>query len=123
MSSSARNNAGAAAQSRASDGKGFPATAAGLFVGIHASEAFVEAITREIDFRASDITNAFGVNADLHPVLFKQGVFCARLVDVFHLVGQAGAAGGLDAQAKAYAFAALLEIAGDMARRSFANGD
>src|SRR5690606_10536646 len=101
----------------------FPAAAAGLLVGVHKLEALVQTFTHEVDFSAVDVAHAFGVDEDLHTVLFEQQVFRPRLVNVFHFVGQARATGRLDAQAQADTLAAFFEIAGDMARGPFADGD
>src|SRR6187551_114113 len=112
-----RGSAAPGSAATALDAKRLPTAAAVLLARVVELEAFVEAFADEVELGAVDVGQAFGVDQDLYAVALEDMVLGRHFVGVLELVGQARAAGGLDAQAHANALAAARDIAADMAGR------
>ena len=94
--------------------KRLAATAFVFDVRIVELEAFVQSFALEVKFGAVDVRQALRVDENLDAVRYEDLVFRCALIDIFQLVGQAGTAGRLHAQAHADALAALAEVAADV---------
>src|SRR6185369_11293038 len=103
--------------------EGLAAAAAVLLARVLELEAFVQPLANEVEAGAVDVRQALRVDDDLDAVVLEDVVLRRELVGVFELVGQARAAGRLHAQTHADAPASLAEVAGDVPRRGFGEGD
>src|ERR1700712_4771993 len=74
------------------------ATAAVALVGVVEPEALVQAFAHEVELGAVDVGEALRIDQQLHAVVLEDDVLGRHFIDVLQLVGQARAAGGLDAQ-------------------------
>src|SRR3954465_10798004 len=99
------------------DAETLSAAAAVPLVRIVELEAFIEALAHEVEFRAVDVGKALRVDQQLDAVVLEHDVLRRYVIDVLQLVGQAGAAGGLHAQAHTHALATLGQITGHVPRR------
>src|SRR3990167_1503806 len=102
-----------------SDSETLAATATVALIGVVEAEAFVQALAHEIELCAVDVGQTLRVHQHLDAVVLEHHIFRCNLVGVFQLVSEAGAAGGLDAQAHAHALATLGDVTGDVPRSGF----
>src|SRR6478609_637929 len=92
------------------DAETLSAAAAVPLVGVVELEALVEAFTHEVELRAVDVRQALRVDQQLDAVVLEHDVFGRHVIDILQLVSQAGAAGGLHAQAHTDPLAPLGEV-------------
>lgn len=91
--------------SNLSDTETFAATTLALGVGVIELEALIEAFLDEVQFGAIQMDQALGIDDDSDTVLLKHLIFIRQLIDKLEHIGKTRTAGGLDAEAKAYALA------------------
>src|SRR4051812_20486935 len=99
------------------DAETFAAAAAVTFVRVVEAEALVEAFAHEVQLRAVDVGEAFGVHQELDAMVLEHHVLGRHIVDVLELVRQARAARGLDAEAHAHALTPFRKVACHVPRR------
>jgi hypothetical protein len=88
-------------------------------IGIVETKALVQTLSDKIKLSAVEVRKAFGINQNLQTVSFKDQVLGSKLIDIFKLVSQSGATGGLDTQTHTNALSSLVKVTVDMPRSGF----
>src|SRR5574344_20919 len=91
-------------------------TAAIPLIRIVELKALIQSFAHKVQLRAVDISQALGIDHHLDAIALKHDVVRILLVHIFQLVGQTGAASGFHPQAYPDPFAALCQVAIDVAR-------